>query len=78
MTAAETPVGLIISNVDLDVAYRDYTSAVKENGLNGFGKTAQVQIEPYFTASSAEPTVITADVTIKIGTDTYKGTLMKE
>ena len=68
----------IIGNVDLDVAYRDYTSAVKENGLNGFEKTAQVQIEPYFTASPAEPTVTTADVTITIGNDTYKGTLMKE
>ncbi len=88
-------------NVDLDVAYVDYPSEVRESGLNGYGKTeqfpaAEVQIEPFYSESpeiqtNETNTVInyqtelqepanetTAEVTITIGNDTYKGTLYKE
>ena len=62
----------ITGNVDLDEAYIDYATKVKNAGKNGYGKA-----EP--TPASNEPTADdqTASVTVTIGKDTYKGTLVK-
>ena len=62
----------INGNVDLDICYKDFPTIIKGKGLNGFGKA-----EPTSTPAPDKPdTTVTA--TIKIGTDTYKGTLKKE
>ncbi len=62
----------INGNVDLDICYKDFQTIIKGKGLNGWGKA-----EPTSTPAPDKPdTTVTA--TIKIGTDTYKGTLMKE
>ena len=62
----------INGNVDLDICYKDFPTTIKSKGLNGWGKA-----EPTSTPAPDKPdTTVTA--TIKIGTDTYKGTLMKE
>ena len=62
----------INGNVDLDICYKDFPTIIKGKGLNGWGKA-----EPTSTPAPDKPdTTVTA--TIKIGTDTYKGTLMKE
>ena len=62
----------INGNVDLDIGYKDFPTIIKGKGLNGWGKA-----EPTSTPAPDKPdTTVTA--TIKIGTDTYKGTLMKE
>ncbi len=62
----------INGNVDLDIGYKDFPTTIKAKGLNGWGKA-----EPTSTPAPDKPdTTVTA--TIKIGTDTYKGTLMKE
>ncbi len=62
----------INGNVDLDIGYKDFPTIIKGKGLNGFGKA-----EPTSTPAPDKPdTTVTA--TIKIGTDTYKGTLKKE
>ena len=62
----------ITGNVDLDEAYIDYATKVKNAGKNGYGKA-----EP--TPTPNEPTADdqTASVTVTIGKDTYKGTLVK-
>ena len=61
----------ISGNVDLDIGYKDFPTIIKGKGLNGYGKT-----EPSPTPA---PDVLDSDVTatIKIGNDTYKGTLKK-
>jgi len=62
----------INGNVDLDICYKDFPTIIKGKGLNGWGKA-----EPTSTPAPDKPdTTVTA--TIKIGTETYKGTLMKE
>ena len=62
----------INGNVDLDIGYKDFPTIIKGKGLNGWGKA-----EPTSTPAPDKPdTTVTA--TIKIGTDTYKGTLKKE
>ena len=62
----------ITGNVDLDIGYKDFPTIIKGKGLNGWGKA-----EPTSTSAPDKPdTTVTA--TIKIGTDTYKGTLKKE
>jgi GH25 family lysozyme M1 (1,4-beta-N-acetylmuramidase) len=58
----------ISGNVDLDTCYTDFPSTIKAKGLNGYGKE---QI------STPEPDSTTANVTVKIGNETYKGTLIK-
>ena len=62
----------INGNVDLDICYKDFPTIIKGKGLNGWGK-AETTSTP---APDKPDTTVTA--TIKIGTDTYKGTLMKE
>ena len=62
----------INGNVDLDICYKDFPTIIKGKGLNGWDKA-----EPTSTPAPDKPdTTVTA--TIKIGTDTYKGTLVKE
>ena len=64
----------INGNVDLDICYKDFPTTIKSKGLNGFSKT-----EPTPTPAPDVPeSDVTVTATIKIGTDTYKGTLMKE
>ena len=61
----------INGNVDLDICYKDFPTIIKGKGLNGWGKA-----EPTPTPAPDKPdTTVTA--TIKIGNDTYKGTLVK-
>ena len=38
----------IIGNVDLDIAYKDYPSIIKNKGLNGFGKSNDSQQLPNY------------------------------
>ena len=59
----------ITGNVDLDIGYKDYPTIIISNGLNGYGKATN--------PTPAEPDA-TATVTVTIGKDTYKGTLVKE
>ena len=57
----------INGNVDLDICYKDFLTVIKNKGLNGWAKS-----------STPAPDVLdTATVTITIGNDTYKGTLVK-
>lgn len=61
----------ISGNVDLDIGYKDFPTIIKGKGLNGYSA------EPTPTPAPDVPdTDVTA--TIKIGNDTYKGTLKKE
>ena len=53
------------------IGYKDFPTIIKGKGLNGYGA------EPTPTPAPDKPD-ITVTATIKIGTDTYKGTLMKE
>lgn len=56
----------------MDICYKDFPTIIKGKGLNGWGKA-----EPTSTPAPDKPdTTVTA--AIKIGTDTYKGTLKKE
>lgn len=66
--SSEGKVNGISGNVDLDIAYADFPTIIKGKGLNGFGKE---QI------STPEPDDTIANVTVKIGNKTYKGTLIK-
>ena len=62
----------INGNVDLDICNKDFPTIIKGKGLNGW-----IKAEPSSTPAPDKPdTTVTA--TIKIGNDTYKGTLMKE
>ncbi len=62
----------ISGNVDLDMAYVDYVTKVKAAGLNGYGAAKA-------PTSSDDTTTQTNTVTIsvKIGADSYTGTLTK-
>ena len=60
----------INGNVDLDVGYKDFPTIIKAKGLNGYDKEKVLPNPP------APDTAAT--VTITIGKDTYKGTLVKE
>ncbi len=63
----------ISGDVDLDICYKDFPTIIKGKGLNGWGKAANPTPVP------DEPTADnTATVTVTIGKDTYKGTLVKE
>lgn len=62
----------ISGNVDLDTCTKDFPTIIKSKGLNGWGKSAA----PAPTDDTPKnDTTVTA--TIKIGNDTYKGTLVK-
>lgn len=60
----------INGNVDLDIGYKDFPTIIKGKGLNGWDKAANPTPAP-----DKSDTTVTA--TIKIGDDTYKGTLVK-
>ena len=62
----------ISGNVDLDICYKDFPTIIKGKGLNGWGKA----INPA-PAEPDEPKDTTTNVTITIGDETYKGTLVK-
>lgn len=64
--------------VDLDICYKDFPTIIKGKGLNGFGaKTTPTPVlDPEPTTPTA-PVETTATVTVTIGKDTYKGTLVK-
>lgn len=66
--SSEGKVNGISGNVDLDICYKDFPAIIRNKGLNGYGKE---QI------STPEPDSTTANVTVKIGNETYKGTLIK-
>lgn len=59
----------ISGNVDLDICTTDFPAIIKEKGLNRFGKET--------TPDTIDPDSTTANVTVKIGNDNYKGTLEK-
>ena len=62
----------INGNVDLDICNKDFPTIIKGKGLNGWGKT------PVPTPDKSEDKQdSTMTATIKIGNDTYKGTLVK-
>lgn len=59
----------ISGNVDLDICTTDFPAIIKEKGLNRFGKET--------TPDPIDPDSTTANVTVKIGDEVYKGTLIK-
>ena len=59
----------ISGNVDLDICYKDFPTIIKGKGLNGWGKANP-------TPAPTEPDT-NVSVTVTIGKDTYKGTLVK-
>ncbi len=62
----------INGNVDLDICYKDFPTIIKSKGLNGWGET------PVPTPDkSDDKTDTTVTATVKIGNETYKGTLVK-
>ena len=60
----------ISGNVDLDTCYKDFPTIIKGKGLNGFGAVKPSPVPD-------DKTDATVTTTIKIGDDTYKGTLVK-
>lgn len=66
----------ISGNVDLDICYKDFPTIIKGKGLNGWGKAANpTPAEPVQPTEPNKNVSVTA--TIKIGNETYKGTLVK-
>lgn len=63
----------ISGNVDLDICYKDFPTIIKGKGLNGFGAVKPTPADD--KSEDKQGTTMTA--TIKIGDDTYKGTLVK-
>lgn len=66
--SSEGKVNGISGNVDMDICYNDFPTIIKNKKLNGFGNE---QI------STSEPDSTTANVTVKIGDEIYKGSLAK-
>lgn len=66
--SSEGKVNGISGNVNMDICYNDFPTIIKNKKLNGFGNE---QI------STPEPGGTTANVTVKIGNETYKGNLAK-
>lgn len=66
--SSEGKVNGIIGNVDMDICRNDFPAIIKNKKLNGFGNE---QI------STPESGGTTANVTVKIGNETYKGNLAK-
>ena len=62
----------INENVDLDEAYMDYPTIIKNAGLNGYPKQATN------TTAQAAPKPVTKTVTLTIDGETYTGTLAKK
>ena len=58
--------------MDLDICYKDFPTTIKSKGLNGWGKAPEPTPDK---SEDKQDTAVTA--TIKIGNDTYKGTLVK-
>lgn len=72
--SAKGKVNGITGSVDLDICYKDFPTIIKGKGLNGYGATAT----PTPASTDDTPkTDTTVTATIKIGDDTYKGTLVK-
>lgn len=72
--SAKGKVNGITGSVDLDICYKDFPTIIKSKGLNGYGATAT----PTLASTDDTPkTDTTVTATIKIGDDTYKGTLVK-
>lgn len=72
--SAKGKVNGITGSVDLDICYKDFPTIIKSKGLNGYGATAT----PTPASTDDTPkTDTTVTATIKIGDDTYKGTLVK-
>lgn len=67
--SSEGKVNGISGNVDLDIAYVDFPAIIRNKRLNGFSKET--------TPDPIDPDSTTANVTVKIGNETYKGTLIK-
>ena len=65
----------INGNVDLDICYKDFPTIIKGKGLNGWGKAVPTPTPADDKSEDKPETTVTA--TIKIGDDTYKGTLVK-
>ena len=65
----------ISGNVDLDICYKDFPTIIKGKGLNGWGKADPTPTPTDDKSEDKPDTTVTA--TIKIGDDTYKGTLVK-
>ena len=59
-------------NVDLDICYKDFPTIIKGKVLKGWGKTPVLRRD---NSDDKQDSTVTA--TIKIGNDTYKGTLVK-
>lgn len=66
--SSEGKVNGINGNVDLDICTTDFPDIIRNKGLNGFDNK---QI------STPEPDATSANVTVKIGDEIYKGTLIK-
>lgn len=66
--SSEGKVNGISGNVDLNICTTDFPAIIRNKGLNGYGKE---QI------STPEPDDTTTNVTVKIGNEIYKGTLIK-
>lgn len=63
----------ISGNVDLDICYKDFPTIIKGKGLNGFDAAKPAPTDN----KSEDKSDTTVTATIKIGDDTYKGTLVK-
>jgi lyzozyme M1 (1,4-beta-N-acetylmuramidase) len=63
----------INGNVDLDTCNTDFPKIIKENRLNGFGKSPTPEPEKIPTPEPDNK----VNVTVQIGSDNYKGTLEK-
>ena len=63
----------INGNVDLDIGYKDFPTIIKAKGLNGWGKEKVLPNPP----APDEDVPKSAEVTVMIGNETYKGNLTK-
>ncbi len=64
--SSEGKVNGISGNLDMDICYNDFPTIIKNKAMNGFGKD-----------TTPEPDTTSANVTVKIGNETYKGNLSK-
>ena len=67
--SSEGKVNGISGNVDLDICTTDFPAIIRNKRLNGFSKET--------TPDPIDPDSTTANVTVKIGNEIYKGTLIK-
>lgn len=64
--SSEGKVNGISGNLDMDICYNDFPTIIKNKAMNDFGKD-----------TTPEPDTTSANVTVKIGNETYKGNLSK-